>query len=293
MSPAYLILNKISESGNLWEFVFSFYWEPTEINPDDFNYRIYHRQESLNKESVETSDFDKKILFIGESSTYFNDGLDTHIEELAASGKPRLDIEADRIAVSYVVSDLMWKNDKIHELIDSGDYDAFVFQLNISWAKKDTLYMNKTGTDNHYQPWVTQAVYVQKFVDKIEKTGAEVVLWTIWETPDRRMWDWITIDENKQAHQEIASELDVKVAPTGLALQRVKEERPNLKLILDDKVHPSLHGTYLYVCVIYATIFDRSPIGISYTPEDFSSEVTEDEATFLQRIAWETVQEYQ
>lgn len=45
IGPAYLTLNKISESGSVWEFVFSFYSEPTEIDPDAINYRIYSRQE--------------------------------------------------------------------------------------------------------------------------------------------------------------------------------------------------------------------------------------------------------
>ena len=43
IGPAYLTLNKISESGSVWEFVFSFYGEPTEIDPDSFYYRIYSR----------------------------------------------------------------------------------------------------------------------------------------------------------------------------------------------------------------------------------------------------------
>ena len=40
--------------------------------------------------------------------------------------------------------------------------------------------------------------------------------------------------------------------------------------------------------LLYATLFGISPEGLSYLPEG----ITEDEADFLQRIAWETVQEY-
>jgi hypothetical protein len=43
------------------------------------------------------------------------------------------------------------------------------------------------------------------------------------------------------------------------------------------------------VNVVYATLFDESPEGLTYCPRGIS----EDEAAFLQRIAWETVQEYQ
>jgi len=56
--------------------------------------------------------------------------------------------------------------------------------------------------------------------------------------------------------------------------------------------------------LLYATIFGQNPVGLSYQFADkvdkdsFEREwekwhLTEDEVAFLQRIAWETVQEYQ
>jgi hypothetical protein len=45
---------------------------------------------------------------------------------------------------------------------------------------------------------------------------------------------------------------------------------------------------YLATCVVYATIYGRSPSGSTYTPAG----VTAEEAAFLQKIAWQTVQEY-
>ncbi len=55
---------------------------------------------------------------------------------------------------------------------------------------------------------------------------------------------------------------------------------------------------------MYATVFGESPIGLAYIPPPETYWVwsyklnrkigmTEEEAAFLQRIAWETVQEYQ
>ena len=61
--------------------------------------------------------------------------------------------------------------------------------------------------------------------------------------------------------------------------------------ITADFVHPNIQGTYLATCVIYATILDKSPIGLPYVPSEQGG-VTEEEAVFLQRIAWETVQDY-
>ena len=76
-------------------------------------------------------------------------------------------------------------------------------------------------------------------------------------------------------------------------------------------MHGNLYGTYLSMCVIYATIFERSPVGLAYhydVPPQGSQEnimrrmayemtdftpISEEEAAFLQRIAWETVQDYE
>jgi hypothetical protein len=43
--PAIFELNEISNSGSIWEYVFSYHGYPAEIDPDAFNYRIYYRQD--------------------------------------------------------------------------------------------------------------------------------------------------------------------------------------------------------------------------------------------------------
>jgi hypothetical protein len=55
-----------------------------------------------------------------------------------------------------------------------------------------------------------------------------------------------------------------------------------------DREHTSIYGTYLATCIVFATIYDRDPSGFAYVP----SGVTVEEAAFLQRIAWQTVQDY-
>jgi hypothetical protein len=79
----------------------------------------------------------------------------------------------------------------------------------------------------------------------------------------------------------------VLVAPAGLAFARAKSKRPELSLRVADKRHPSLAGTYLAALTIYASIYNRSPVG-SPPAEDMDEET----ATFLQQVAWETVGEY-
>jgi len=78
-----------------------------------------------------------------------------------------------------------------------------------------------------------------------------------------------------------------RVAPVGVAMANALAERPDLAMLDPDAEHESLAGTYLAAAVIYATLFDRSPEGLP-----FHHALEADDATFLQRVAWETVEEW-
>jgi len=68
-----------------------------------------------------------------------------------------------------------------------------------------------------------------------------------------------------------------------------------MELYGGDHEHPSIYGTYLATCVIYATIYGRNPSGVTYLPVTATHPrvtLTLEEAEFLQAIAWHTVQDY-
>ena len=63
---------------------------------------------------------------------------------------------------------------------------------------------------------------------------------------------------------------------------------PALDMYDVDREHPSIYGTYLATCVVYATVYVRNPTGFTYVPPGISLEV----AGSLQRTAWQAVQDY-
>ena len=214
-----------------------------------------------------------KILFIGNSFTWWNDGLDHHIEQLAGSADPPLVIETDSATKSAVPLESIWEYSKAREVISEGDYDVVVLQETMQLTSVDTFHE-----------------YARKFDVEIKEAGAETVLFMAWSSGFQgSRYILKTTEEIAQAHRDIATELGVDVAPVGLAFHRAMEERPELVYVEDADGHPSIHGTYLAVNVVYATVFGQSPIGLAGLPTG----VSEEEAAFLQRIAWETVQEYQ
>ncbi|MBN2393923.1 MAG: hypothetical protein JXR84_24530 [Anaerolineae bacterium] len=211
----------------------------------------------------------QQILFVGNSFTFYNKGLDFHMEQLASSANPPLVVQATRSVMSGAWLEQLWKYGNARQLIDKYDYDVVVLQEDIPETDVDTFHE-----------------YARKFVAEIEGTGARPVLFMAWAYERR---GWITMEEIAQAHRDIATELGIDVAPVGLAWQRAMEERPELDMYSLDKEHPSIYGTYLAINVVYATIYEKSPVGLTYLPDG----ITEEDAAFLQRIAWETVQEYQ
>jgi hypothetical protein len=64
--------------------------------------------------------------------------------------------------------------------------------------------------------------------------------------------------------------------------------KPELELYVPDKRHPSLAGTYLAACTVYAALLGKSPVGNAYT-----AGLPADVARHLQQVAWDTVKEYE
>jgi hypothetical protein len=223
--------------------------------------------------SEQESETQSKILFIGNSLTFYNGGLEYHLMELANSVAPPMIIQADSFTRSGQPLEWIWENTKVREMIAEGDYDVVVLQDGLPNASVESFHE-----------------YTRLFVEEIRATGANPMLFMTWERQK------FSTEEIAQAHEDIAQELNIEIAPIGLAWKRAIEERPELDMYRLDKLHPSIHGSYLAVNVFYAILFEKSPVGLTYLashPDLPDDVVTEEQSAFLQRIAWETVQEYQ
>jgi hypothetical protein len=210
----------------------------------------------------------KKILFIGDSFTYAQGGIYTHFEKLAAVANPPLAVTTDKSVAGGAYLKRLWEMQEPVKAIDNGSFDVVVLQDDIP----------ETNVDYFRQ-------YARMFVDEVRTYKARPVLFMAWAYP---RLGWITMEQIAKAHRDLAKELNVEVAPVGLAWQQASRMRPDLDMYAGDREHPSIHGTYLATCVIYAAIYDKDPSGMNYLP----SGITAEQGTFLQKVAWETVQDY-
>ena len=127
--------------------------------------------------------------------------------------------------------------------------------------------------------------------EAISSAGAETLLYMTWGRENGMadvgfaaytpMQDQITL-----AYRALGEELGVQVIPAGVAWQRVAGRETGVDLWQSDGSHPTVAGTYLVACVMYASIFEDSPVGISYR-----AGLSRPDARSLQETAAEVVLE--
>ncbi|MFX1343226.1 MAG: hypothetical protein ACFFAL_11130 [Promethearchaeota archaeon] len=235
--------------------------------------------------NVEQPELPARLLFIGNSLTYHNEGVDFHIEQICNCVSPPRIIETDTVYRS--AAPLAELHPASAYKIAMGNYDYIIVQ----------------GTPEFgFESFKTNARLI---LEAINDTDSQPVLFMAWKHLGKPPWagscSWnetfelLSMEVIAQAHYDLAEEFDALVAPVGLAFERVNETCPGFQLYADVE-HPSMNGTYLATLVIYSTIFGESPVEFSYRPTspplpEYCLNVTEEDASFLQEIAWETVQE--
>ena len=199
----------------------------------------------------------RRILFIGNSYTGFNDGVDKHLGGLAPQ------IVAGRIAPGGVSLEGHWRNSDTLHIIRTGKWDVVILQEQSQTPVINTKIFSE---------------YAGKLNEEIKKTGAQTILFMTWERPDSIQFG-VTTANLSTVFAEVGQQLDVVVAPVGVAFFKAAQERPDLRLNSLDG-HPTLQGTYLAACVFYGMIFEKTPAGNAY-----SAGLNEADKAFLQKIA--------
>ena len=217
----------------------------------------------------------ESILFVGNSFTFFNDGVENHVQALAASADPPRTLEVTQaafggatLATHHQMASLASGAPK---QISSGAFDTVVLQGDIPEIPERDIGVFLE--------------HARSFSEEIADAGARTVFFMTW--PYDRL-DWVSLDEIVDAHRQIEAETGALIAPVGVAMANALAERPDLPMLGVDAEHESLAGTYLAAATIYATLLDQSPEGLDYRPAALS----EDDAAFLQRIASQTVDEW-
>ncbi len=203
-----------------------------------------------------------RILFIGNSYTFVNGGVDKHLEGLAPP------VKTARMAVGGYTLEKHWTDGNALRKIREGGWNYVVLQE----QSQTPIFDQKKFSD-----------FARKFDEEIRRSGARTVLLMTWERPDSSNHG-VTTANLAAAFTGLGAELGAKVAPAGLAFARALRGKPGLVLYSQDG-HPTAEGTYLAACVLYGTIFEHGPVGNAYSGKSIATETR----TYLQRIAAENL----
>ncbi|MCF8339973.1 MAG: hypothetical protein K9I82_03275 [Chitinophagaceae bacterium] len=215
---------------------------------------------------------DKKIpsrlLFIGNSFTYRNGGLEMHIMKIDSSTNNPKILKANRATRGGATLKILYNQPWVHDSIHHQQYDVVVLQEDIPEL-----------TGHNTFPFFE---YATLFNQEINAAGAKAVLLMAWQY---ERLNWVTMEQIAEAHRELGNKLKIPVAPVGLAFQESLKARPAMAMLGPDKEHATIQGTYLEACVVYTTIYGRNIKKVRYSP----SGVSVDEGKFLRKIAWKTM----
>ena len=208
-----------------------------------------------------------RILFIGNSITYYNGGVDLHTMNLANSIDSTLAVTCESVTGGGWTLEMHYNNPATIDEITNGEYDLVILQEMTSRPVNDP--------ELFYE-------YATLLDSVITEAGSQTVFFFSW--PFESVFDEM-IEQQSAAYNYIGQLLDAPVIPVARAWQLSRQQNPDLNLFMPDGNHPNVHGTYLACCTFYPFLWDDNPIGAEYVNDPI---ITTEEKEFLQTIAWET-----
>ena len=244
------------------------------MSEEEFNKRAYswrgRKTIERNLDIMET----KKILFIGNSYTFFND-MPMIFKSLASENGFECDVESVTHGGYWLtqhadLSDECGK--RADNLLSGKKYDFVILQDNSMATVKDPERFMRG---------------VSELCEKIKKNGAKTVLYQTWgrkEGSSELSQISMTSEEMSLAienkYNEAAKENGCIVAPVGAYFRKLSSEK-ELELYKPDKSHPSFAGSYLAACVFFSAIFGLKPL---YPAKGAIESLSENEEKLLREI---------
>jgi len=228
----------------------------------------------------------RSILYVGNSFLSFNNGIGWHVSRLHASANPTTRLRATSVAITG--GGLDWHDVESYFRPKAFGSYSFDEANNVVFNDLEKLFdvvlmMDCSQCPIHPQLKATFRASAKRHGETVRKHGAKPAFLMTWAYQDRPQMT----AELAEAYTSVGNDNDALVVPVGLAFAAALERKSELHLHMDDKRHPTLAGTYLAACTVYAALFRRSPIGLAHV-----SDLDATTAHLLQSVAVETVEGY-
>ena len=182
-------------------------------------------------------DHKENILFIGNSYTYRNAGVDRHLKRLTEGMKNLPSTFITRAAQGKFHLHTHWNDPETLNLLQTQKWDKVILQEYSSGPTKDEKQFFKFG---------------EKWKKRLMKLNpkTKILLYATWGYKKaRRMTDSLDVQ-----YERLKDKMHVSKVPVGLLWKSLKNK---INLYDGDGAHPNRKGTFLTACLFYEYLFDK------------------------------------
>ncbi|MCQ4863485.1 S-layer homology domain-containing protein [Pseudoflavonifractor phocaeensis] len=210
------------------------------------------------------------VLFIGNSYTYYNDGVWSHFQKLAYSAGYNVKVDSVTIGSHH-----------LYEFANPSEADPNggpLVEKKLSTNQYDYVFLQEQSTYpiTNYNDFADAA---EKLYDRImlHNDACKVILYQTWGresgssnlTQDGRGWTNETMTHDLEyAYAKLGETLNVPASPAGTAFHDVyADSGAKIDMYDADQTHPTLAGTYLASLVHIGTVFGKEAVerAVGYT----------------------------
>jgi hypothetical protein len=209
----------------------------------------------------------QKILFVGNSLTFYND-LPEMVRKIAKQNDRILSVTAFA-KPDYALED-HWKEGSVVDAIKRKRFDVVVLQQGPSALT--------TSRENLME-------YALRFSTLCQAQNCRLAFYMVWPSAQR------TFDfENVIRSYELAADTtQASVCSVGRAWREAWAMKKDLALYAEDGFHPSESGSLIAAMVIYGTLFDQHDFDFIDPDKIVSNEIPEPDFAILKKAAQSVV----
>lgn len=228
------------------------------------------------------------MLWVGNSFFYYNNSMHGHLGQLLMAQSDNGKRNARNVSATISGSGINWHDMEAYFKPGGVSSYSFVGDNEVRFNTFDkpfdaVMMMDCSQCPIHPKLQSVFHEFAKKHSDTVRKHGAEPVLFMSWAYSDKPEMTAPLAAE----YTKVGKANNALVVPAGLAFANSLAKRADIPLIIGDKRHPTLQGTYLGACTVLASVYKVNPVGNKYT-----AGLPADVAAHLQAVAWETAQKY-
>jgi hypothetical protein len=226
-----------------------------------------------------TAQYALRILFIGNSYTYYND-MPRQLALIAASDPAnQIEFTIQSVARGGITLQELWDDGRARELLRNQHWDYVVLQQQSFWAMSPASIIETLKL-------------IRVFDQEIKAAGAHTLIFTTWARKPGSSWysdkktaTFLRSPEYMQKQfsmhtQDIAARVGATAIPVGEYWAYATSAYPDIDLYLVDGTHPSAAGAYLTALAFYRYFSGHAPTQVTYHP----GEISTDDATKLRSV---------